>query len=72
MNERRRGLDLGALMFGALLLFAGAYYLLRNTLGMDIPDIDWDMVWPIVVIAIGVAVLYGAWTKAGRGSGTPS
>ena len=75
MNDRRRSLGLGALIFGALLLFAGGYFLLKNTFGYDIPEIDWDMVWPVIIIALGVAVLYGAFTRtmgAGGGSNRPS
>ena len=33
---------------------------LRNTLGWDIGDLDWDAIWPIIVIAIGVSILAGA------------
>ncbi len=71
MDDRRR-LDFGAIIFGAILLVVGGYFLLRNTLGWEMPDIDWDMVWPVVVIAIGVAVLLGALAKmrSGGGSGT--
>ncbi len=72
MDDRRRGLDVGGLMFGAILLFVGGYFLLRNTLGWELPEIDWDMVWPVVIIAIGVAILLGALARArsGGGSGT--
>lgn len=72
MNDARRGIDLGALLFGALLLLAGGYFLLKNTFGFDIPDLDWDMVWPVIIIGIGVVVLYEAWMRRGRDTGTPS
>ncbi len=60
MNERRRRLDLGALFFGAILLFVGGYYLLTNTFGIDLPELDWDRFWPVVVIGLGVVVLVKA------------
>ncbi len=62
MHGRRRGLDLGALIFGAALLFVGGYYVLRNTFGFDLQELDSEKVWPVIVLAIGVAVLVRAWT----------
>jgi hypothetical protein len=56
MRERRR-LDGGALIFGALLLFVGGYYLLRNTLGLELPELDGEKVWPVLVLALGVALV---------------
>ena len=37
------------------LVAIGAFFLLRNTF-----DIDWAVVWPVVVIAFGVVVLVAA------------
>lgn len=59
MKERSRGVDVGMLVFGAIVLFVGGYYLLRNTLGLDIGELDWDMVWPVLVIGIGLSILLG-------------
>ena len=59
--DRRRGLDVGGLVFGAILLVVGGYYLLRNTFGLSIPELNWDLIWPLLVIGLGVAVLYGVW-----------
>ena len=63
MRSRRRGLDLGPLIFGAALLFVGGYDVLRNTLGFDLQELDGEKVWPVIVLAIGVAVLVRAWTQ---------
>ncbi len=60
MNERRRRLDLGAIFFGAILLFVGGYYLLTNTFEMDLPELNWDRFWPVIVIGLGVVVLVKA------------
>jgi hypothetical protein len=49
--------DLGALIFGALLLFVGGYYLLVNTFGFELPELDWDQIWPIALIALGIGVV---------------
>ena len=53
--HRRR--DVGGLVFGGILLAVGIYYLLQRTLGLDIPDLDWDQIWPIAVIVLGISVV---------------
>jgi TRAP-type C4-dicarboxylate transport system permease small subunit len=49
--------DVGALIFGAILLLVGGYYLLVNTFGVNLPELDWDQIWPIALIGLGLAVL---------------
>jgi uncharacterized integral membrane protein len=58
--DRHRGLDLGALLFGAILLVIGGYYLLTNTFAIALPELDWDMIWPLFVIALGAGILWRA------------
>ena len=60
MHLAGRRIDVGALVFGAILLVVGAYYLLENTFGIAMPDINWDQVWPILVIALGASVVLRA------------
>ena len=70
MNGMRR-LDLGGLLFGLILLVVGGYFILRNTLGFAIPDLNWDMIWPLFIVAIGLAILWSALIRgSGSGSGT--
>jgi TRAP-type C4-dicarboxylate transport system permease small subunit len=52
--------DIGALIFGAILLLVGGYYLLVNTFGFTLPELDWDQIWPIALIALGLAVVVRA------------
>ncbi len=68
MRERRYEHDLGVLLFGVILLFVGGYYLLTQTFGINLPELSWDMVWPLFVIALGVGLL---WRAAGSHAGTP-
>lgn len=49
--------DVGALIFGAILLAVGGYYLLVNTFGIQLPELDWDQIWPIALILLGVAIV---------------
>ena len=60
MQVQGHRVDVGAILFGVILLLVGGYYLLRNTFGVEIPDLDWDMIWPFAIIALGVGVLLRA------------
>jgi hypothetical protein len=61
----RRDLNVGGLIFGAILLLVGIYYLLRNTIGFDLPELNWDIIWPIIVIAIGLGIVYSVFRSRG-------
>ena len=54
--------DWGKLLVAAVLIAIGGYFLLRNTLGLTLPDIPWDRLWPVLVILIGIAALARGWT----------
>jgi hypothetical protein len=51
--------DIGALLIGGVILLVGAYYFLDLTLGFDLGPLNWDAIWPILVIALGISVLFG-------------
>jgi Domain of unknown function (DUF5668) len=57
-RDRRRRRDRGSLFFGLLLLVVGGYFLLRDTLRIELPDLG-DL-WPIFVIALGLWILVNA------------
>lgn len=52
----------GGVILGLILVLVGAYFLLRQY----IPQIDLDVIWPAVVIVIGVLLLVGALRPGGR------
>jgi len=54
--------DWGGLILAVVLILGGGYFLLRNTLGLTLPEIDWDKVWPVLVIIVGVGALLRGWT----------
>lgn len=58
--EQERRLDVGAVIIGLIILGVGGYFLLENTFGFDLPELNWDMIWPLVIIAIGVGVVWRA------------
>jgi uncharacterized integral membrane protein len=57
MHVAGHRVDVGALIFGAILLLVGGYYLLVNTFGIQLPELDWDQIWPIALIVLGIAVV---------------
>ena len=65
--DRLRRLDIGAVILGLLIIGVGGYYLLVNWFGITLPELDWDRVWPVAVIALGLAILWGAWNRMSQG-----
>jgi hypothetical protein len=55
--NRNRGFDAGALVFGLVVLGIGLYYFADKTLGIAMPQLDWDRLWPLVIIVVGVAIV---------------
>lgn len=58
MNDFLGRADWGRLIFGLVVLFVGGWFLFRNTLGFDLPELDADMIWPILVVGLGLAILF--------------
>jgi phage shock protein C len=54
----RRPIDQGRtqLLLGGGLVLVGLWFLVREYL----PDIDWGFVWPLVLVAAGIAILVSA------------
>lgn len=51
--EPRRGDNRAGFVVGLGLILIGVWFLLREYL----PDFDWSLVWPVVLIGIGAAIL---------------
>ena len=68
MTGSRRERGIGGLILGGILLLVGIYYLLKNTIGFDLPELNWDIIWPIIVIAIGLAIVY-SFVRSRTGNG---
>ena len=43
----------GSIIVGLAILAVGLWYFADRTLGLDLPRLDADQLWPIVVIALG-------------------
>ncbi len=60
--EHERSVDVGAVIVGLIILGVGGWFLLEN-FGIAMPEVNWDMIWPLIIIAIGVGVLWRAWER---------
>lgn len=63
--DRLRSIDVGAILIGLIILAVGIYYTLVNVFGLELAELDWDKIWPLAVIALGIGILWGAWSRLG-------
>jgi len=66
-RRAERGYDArtGSIVVGAILVLIGVGFLVRQYL----PSFDWDYVWPVVLVALGVVVILAALRPGDRGGG---
>ena len=64
--DGRSAPDWGGLVFAAILIVVGGYFLLRDTFGIALPDLSVDQLWPVLLILLGVAVFIRGWTGQSR------
>ncbi len=55
--------SLAGLGFGLIVLAIGIWYFLDQTLGLEMPRIDWRAAWPVFLIVIGAVLVF---RSAGR------
>jgi hypothetical protein len=60
---------MGALIGGIVLLIVGVAFLLRNA---GIIRVEWDILWPAAIIAVGAVLIVGALRRDGGGPGETS
>ncbi len=56
-GDRGRG---ASLVGGVILIVIGLWFFASQTLGLDLPRIDWRQAWPIILIAIGAWIVLGS------------
>lgn len=53
-----------SLIFGVIILIVGIWFFASRTLGLDLPDLDWNQLWPLILIGIGAWIVLGAVRQA--------
>ena len=48
------------LIFGVIIVVIGLWFFATKTLGLDLPDIEWGTLWPLLLIGLGAWVVFGA------------
>jgi Domain of unknown function (DUF5668) len=59
-QHRDRDGRLWSVVVGLVILGLGVWFFAEKTLHLDMPDIRWNQLWPVILIVIGVLVLVGA------------
>jgi hypothetical protein len=49
-----------SLIFGVIILAVGLWFFASKTLGLDLPDIEWSQLWPLLLIGLGAWIVFGA------------
>lgn len=49
-----------SLVFGIIVVVVGVWFFASETLGLDLPELDWDQLWPIFLIGLGAWVVIGS------------
>ncbi len=55
--------NVASIVLGLVLLTIGIWYLLDQTLRLDMPRIRWSDLWPIILIVLGGVMLYRSATR---------
>jgi hypothetical protein len=61
--DKLRRIDVGAILIGLIILAVGIYYVLVNVFGLPLEELDWDKIWPLAVVALGIGIIWGAWSR---------
>ena len=56
-KDKDRGPGSAAVIVGLVLIGVGLYFFVDRTLGIDLPDIRWSSLWPVILIVLGAIVL---------------
>ena len=64
--QGQRGTNVASIVVGLAFLGIGIWYFLDTTLGLTMPDIEWDNICPILLIVIGGVIVFRAATDRNR------
>ncbi len=49
---------------GVVLLIIGLWFFATQTLGLDLPRLDWGQFWPLILIFIGIGIVARSFGRA--------
>ena len=49
-----------SLVMGVILLLIGLWFFATRTLGLDLPRLDWEQLWPVLLIGLGAWIVLGS------------
>ena len=49
--------------WGLVLIGIGGWFFARDSLGLDLPPLDWDVLWPVALIVLGGIVITSGLTR---------
>ena len=52
-----------SLVVGVVLLAIGSWYFAERTLGLDLPRLNWNDLWPIALILLGAWIIAGPYLR---------
>ncbi len=52
------------LIFGVIVLVVGLWFFATRTLGLDLPRLEWDQLWPLILIVLGVWIVARSFRRA--------
>ena len=56
-NDAGRG---ASIVGGLIMVGIGLWFFASQTLGLDLPRIDWRQAWPVILIVIGAWIVLGS------------
>ncbi|HKG57770.1 MAG TPA: DUF5668 domain-containing protein [Candidatus Limnocylindrales bacterium] len=56
-RRRRSGWDSVALFWGVVFVAVGLWFFATETLGIELPRVRWDAIWPVLLIVLGLIVV---------------
>jgi len=55
-----------SLIVGSIILVIGLWFFATRTLGLNLPEIDWGSLWPLILIALGAWIVLTAMRQRSR------
>jgi len=50
----------GSIFFGVILVAIGLWFFADQTLGLEMPQLRWDELWPILLVGLGAWIVFGS------------